>query len=113
VSGKSRSYLATEMKLKLAASAEVPKSVCPACSAPYDRAAALNEPGIFRVPEGGDTTVCRRCLSWLVFRDDLSARVMSSKEVSSLTTEERETLVELTRAIHRVNELSASRPKMR
>jgi hypothetical protein len=97
----------------MAKSAVVPKSACPACNYAFDRAAAINEPGIFQNPAGGDTTVCAKCLSWLIFRDDLSTRIMSSKEVSGLSTEERETLVELTRAIHRVNELSASRPKMR
>ena len=94
-------------------SAETPLSHCPVCDTPFDRAAAINEPGIYETPNAGDTTVCIECLTWLVFRDDLSVRRMTEREINDLEKSERETLIELSRAINKVHELQASRPKVR
>lgn len=105
--------LLANMKLKLAKAAEIPLRTCPECGNKSDRASAINEPGIFQSPVGGDTTVCGQCLVWLVFRDDLSMRVMTSEEIKMLSETERAMLIDLTRALVRVNELSAKRPKVR
>ena len=98
----------------MAPSAETPLSECPVCSTKFNAAAAINEPGIYQTPHAGDTTVCRECLTWLVFRDDLSVRRMTELEMRGLEKEEREQLVELSRAINKVNELQQDRnPKVR
>lgn len=101
------------MTLRMAKPAPVAMTECPGCGQKVNCAAAINEPGIFRRPEGGDTSVCPQCMAWLVFRDDLSLRLMTNKEYEHLVEEERTPLLELTKAVRKVHELSAHRPKVR
>lgn len=93
--------------------ARIPRSACPHCGHEVDAASAINNPGIFRNPEPGDTTVCIECCGWLIFRDDLSLRTMSAEEQVGLEESERQALVKLTRAVRQVHELQAQRPKLR
>lgn len=101
------------MSLRMAKPAPVPVTECPVCKYKVDCASAINEPGIFRHPDEGDVTVCIECMAWLVFRDDLSLRLMTKKEIDHLREEERTPLVELTQSIRKVHELQAHRTKVR
>ena len=79
--------------------ARIPLHVCPACFKKIDAASAVNEPGVYATPNAGEYTVCFYCLAWLVFRDDLSMRVMLPREMKELEEEERDTLMQITQAI--------------
>ena len=96
-----------------AEAARIPLGMCPVCGHKINAASHLSDPEIYATPNAGDNTVCIYCCVWLVFRDDLTMRRMTSREIEDLEEEERETLIELSRAISRVNELKTERPKIR
>lgn len=70
---------------------------CPECGHKLDADTWIGDEEI--KPKSGDVSVCAYCATFLVFRDDLSRRVMSWQEVADLDDETRNTLVRLHRAI--------------
>ena len=55
---------------------------CPSCQKNLSDATCAELDGAH--PIAGDPTVCAYCHTWLVFKDDLSVREMTGKEVREL-----------------------------
>jgi hypothetical protein len=81
------------MKLKVADTpARTPPRQCPQCNYLVDAASAVNQIGAYQTPTAGDLTVCINCGVPLVFRDDLSLRLLTDAEIDLLSSEEAETV---------------------
>ena len=93
--------------------AEIPLTECPQCGHRINAASTLSDDGRFAHPHAGDTTVCMDCGAWLVFRDDLSMRLMTADEKVGLEELERQALVQLSRAIEKVHKIADDGSKLR
>jgi hypothetical protein len=62
----------------------VPLSLCAACGAPNDGAAAKDD----AVPKDGDVSICAYCGHLAIFRTDLSLRAITAAELAKLCEDE-------------------------
>ena len=60
----------------------LPISRCPSCGYQFDSATALENPDA--KPKPGDLSICLNCGEWLTFADDLTVRLLESKEFQAL-----------------------------
>lgn len=81
---------------------------CPGCGAPNDAATSTRDDQE-QVPRPGDASICLTCAEILVFRDDMTTRLMSAGELADLDAGDRSHLLLARRAVRQVHEWKATK----
>lgn len=80
----------------------VPPQACPNCGARLSGAATSGED---RSPQAGDLTVCIKCVTVLVFDEDMHVRRAAEEEMEALCEEEKRDLREVCNRVRRYKHL--------
>jgi len=80
------------------------ESNCPACGHPINAAGTIDSNDTY-VAEPGDITVCFGCACVLVYADDMSVRMPTTKEITEMPPEQLAELEDLQRKIKLLNEI--------
>ena len=68
---------------------------CPTCNTILDASTSTKKKSS-RGPNPGDYTICIECLTWLVYKDDMTLRIMIQKDIEDMSEEDARKLRALT-----------------
>lgn len=80
---------------------DVPACPCPGCGVPNDAASSAHGSYVGR-PSPGDASVCLNCAAILVFREDLTTRLMTGAELADMAPDDRSYLLHARRMVLQV-----------